>query len=69
MREGFAVVAVDGGDHPVTRGVGVSAADDVNVILASARGTEHGVAAPHGPRDNFRAVVAEIARDLGKKPS
>src|SRR5688572_3477683 len=46
LSERAAIVAVDGGHHPVARCVGVSAADDVDVVLAGAGGSEHRVAAP-----------------------
>jgi len=60
-------MTVDSGYHPVSRSIGVGATDDIDVILARARSTQHGVATPYGPRDNFRAVVAEASGDFREK--
>lgn len=67
LRKRFAIMAVNSRDHPVTGGIGVCAANDINVILAGACRAKDWVAAPHGPRDNLRTVVAEVARDFREK--
>src|SRR5213594_1861947 len=54
-----AVPAIDGGKHPVARHVFVSAADQIDMVLARAGARLFGIAAPHGPRDDFRAAIAQ----------
>jgi hypothetical protein len=63
----LAVVAVDGGDHPVSGGIGVGAADQIHVVFTGAGGTEQGIAAPHRPRNHLRSIVAESPGDLGEE--
>src|SRR2546429_1826150 len=62
-----AVLAIDGGEHPVARHVFVGAADEIDMVLARAGARLFGIAAPHGPRDDFRAAIAQLARDFGKE--
>ena len=53
----LAIVAVDGGDHPVGRGIGVGAADNVDMVFTGKCGTRQGVAAPHRPGDDLTALT------------
>ncbi len=61
------VVVVDCGDYPVSRYVGVGAADDVDVVFAGAGGSEERIAAPDGPGDDFGAAFVQLASDLGEE--
>src|SRR5262249_52822015 len=54
-------------EHPLARDIFVCAADEVDVIFAGARRSQQRVAAPHGPRDHFGAVVAQTSRYFGKE--
>jgi hypothetical protein len=67
LGEHAAVLAIDGGKHPVARHVFVSAADEIDLVLARAGARLLGIAAPHRPRDDFRAAIAQLARDFGKE--
>ena len=69
LRQRASVVTVHGGYHPVAGGIGVRAADDVDVILASARRAQHGITAPNRPGDHLRAVIAEAAGNFRKETS
>src|SRR5205085_541586 len=45
----------------------VGAADQVNMVLASARGGELRVAPPDGPGDDFGPMVGELPGDFGEE--
>ena len=49
-----------GGEHPVARDVFVSAAYEIDLVLTSADACPLGIAAPHGPRDDFRAAIVQL---------
>ena len=53
LGEHAAVLAIDGGEHPVARHVFVRAADQTDLVLACAGAGLLGFAAPHGPREKF----------------
>src|SRR5678816_820295 len=65
--EHAAVRPEDRGQHPVARHVFVSAADEIDLVLAGTGARLLGIAAPHRPRDDFRAAIAQLARDFGKE--
>ena len=54
-------------NHPVRGLICISAADDVHVIFAGARLSQHGIAAPDWPGDDFRSIVAELSGDFRKE--
>src|SRR2546426_7908851 len=54
------VLAIDGGEHPVARHVFVSAADEIDLVLARAGACLFWIAAPYGPRDDLRAAIAQL---------
>src|SRR6185369_15723337 len=68
LRKHPAFAVVNSGNHPVARGVGVSAADEEDMVLAGSRRGEHRVATPNWKSDDFRTVNAELPCRLGEKP-
>src|SRR3989442_11220858 len=67
LGEHAAVLAIDGGEHPIPRHVFVRAADEIDLVLARAGARLLGIAAPHRPRNDFRAAIAQLPGDFGKK--
>src|SRR5258705_7981654 len=67
LGEHAAVLAVDGREHPVARHVFVSAADEIDLVLTCAGTRLLGIAAPHRPRDDLSAAIAQLARDFGEE--
>src|SRR6266478_6031046 len=67
LGEHFAVLAIDGSEHPVARHVLVSAADEIDLVLTCTGARLLGIAAPHRPRNNFRAATTQLARNFGKE--
>src|SRR6266581_5350747 len=67
LGEHAAVLAIDGGEHPIPRHVFVSAADEIDLVLTRAGARLLGIAAPHWPGDDFRAAIAQLARDFGEE--
>src|SRR5439155_13189747 len=67
LGEHAAVLAVNGGEHPVARHVLVSAADQIDLVLARPGARLLRIASPHRPRDYFRAALAQFARDFGEE--
>ena len=63
--ERAAALIVNGGLHPAVIVIHEGAADDEDVILARTVLGEQRIAAPHGPRDDFRAVLRQLAGKLG----
>src|SRR6059036_861765 len=60
LGEHFAFAVVNRRDHPVARRVGVSAADEIDVIFTRPGGDEQWVAAPNREGDHFCAAVAQL---------
>ena len=67
LRENAAFAVINRRDHPIGFDVRVGAADEENVIFAGARGGEQRITAGDGKGDNFRAVIAQLTRDLRKE--
>ena len=68
LRQHVAVVIEDAGDHPLVLGrIGVGAADDVNVVFAGACSGQHGIAAPHGPGNDFSPMDGQSAGHFGEE--
>src|SRR2546428_11016061 len=67
LGEHATVLAIDRSEHPVARNVFVRAADEINLVLARAGAGLVRIAAPHRPRDDFRAAITQLARDFGKE--
>ena len=59
--ERAAALIVNGGIHPAVIVIHEGAADEEDVILAGTGLGEQRIAAPHGPRDDFRAVLRQFA--------
>src|SRR5712671_5308075 len=64
LGEHAAVLSINGGEHPIARHVFVSAADEIDLVLTGAGSRLLGIAAPNGPRDDFRSAIAQLARDF-----
>src|SRR4030095_11650756 len=54
-------------EHPVARHIFISAADQIDVVLTSARCRQRRVATPDRPGDDFRATFAQLPRYFWKK--
>src|SRR5204863_8983959 len=67
LSEHTAVLAIDRGEHPFARNVFVSAADEIDLVLARAGARLLRIAAPYRPRNDFRATIAQFARHFGKE--
>src|SRR5581483_3127919 len=65
LREESARVIVDAGDHPVSAHVFVRAADNINMVFASAGGGQKRIAAPDRPGDDLGAVDRELPGNFG----
>ena len=57
LRHHTAIVSVDPRDHPVIGSICVCAADHLDVVLTSSRGSQHWIAAPYGPGDHFGTIL------------
>src|SRR6185436_411002 len=61
LGEHAAILAIDSGEHPVARHVFVRAADEIDLVLAGSGARLVGIAAPHRPRDDLSAAIAQLA--------